>query len=331
MDSLLEHLVKVIRESGRDVDDAFTSRLHDLLTTSTSTGGTRDDHTAQDILETLDTAQDDINTNTANTANTAAEPDQVANPLSSITRARPRKPTSNPPPLAQKPDRSSTISLDPPPLAQKPDRSSVISEESPPLLQKPFQPQPDDNTNDNDTADLHRDPAVKRRSMANTPLGQLANLLNNNNRRSMNLDDIPVVQPKNATDTQVLDEVTVSLEDIQSVQQQEIKEDGHQMNAEAIGHLAQMFRPPTVDTSDPDLSPTKQATPRTHAFLKKKENSTSGDDALLEKKSLQWLSLNSTSDIPTTDLYSSLSDGLVLIYALQVQKFKIETDWIKCW
>ncbi|KAJ3217287.1 hypothetical protein HDU67_008199 [Dinochytrium kinnereticum] len=54
------------------------------------------------------------------------------------------------------------------------------------------------------------------------------------------------------------------------------------------------------------------------AGLKKKENSVSGDDKAIEKNAIEWLNTHLASrDIHIDNLYTSLIDGLNLIYALE--------------
>lgn len=53
--------------------------------------------------------------------------------------------------------------------------------------------------------------------------------------------------------------------------------------------------------------------------MKKNVNSTSGDDKALEKNALEWLNKNlAHQNIKVDNLYSALTDGLNLIYALEV-------------
>ncbi|KAI8854470.1 calponin homology domain-containing protein [Chytridium lagenaria] len=52
--------------------------------------------------------------------------------------------------------------------------------------------------------------------------------------------------------------------------------------------------------------------------LKKKENSNSGDDKAIEKHAIEWLNLHlAAKEIQVDNLYTSLKDGLNLIYALE--------------
>ncbi|KAJ3140415.1 hypothetical protein HK100_009846 [Physocladia obscura] len=52
--------------------------------------------------------------------------------------------------------------------------------------------------------------------------------------------------------------------------------------------------------------------------IKKKENSHSGDDKAIERDAIEWLNKHlAAHDVVITDLYSSLGDGLNLIYALE--------------
>ncbi|KAJ3269136.1 hypothetical protein HDV01_001836 [Terramyces sp. JEL0728] len=63
--------------------------------------------------------------------------------------------------------------------------------------------------------------------------------------------------------------------------------------------------------------------------LKKKENSTSGDDKAIEKKAIEWLNKNLKSHEIELDKLD-ISDGLTFIYALEVRYFNVEPNWTKC-
>ncbi|KAI9204898.1 uncharacterized protein BJ171DRAFT_598912 [Polychytrium aggregatum] len=92
---------------------------------------------------------------------------------------------------------------------------------------------------------------------------------------------------------------------------QPIEVDTAQSHDEPAEHEEIKYRPPKV--VEQLYTPTGPP-----LVIKKKENSSSGDDKAIEKHAIDWLNHHlSSQSVHIDDLYSSLGDGLNLIHALQ--------------
>ncbi|KAJ3330267.1 hypothetical protein HDU76_006055 [Blyttiomyces sp. JEL0837] len=111
--------------------------------------------------------------------------------------------------------------------------------------------------------------------------------------------------------------MSTSAEEGLAAEQPSQAEEATSATREALEAVPVMPRPPPPAESESEHH-TEYIIPQSSLNIKKKENSVSGDDKAIEKHALDWMNQHLASkDIHIDNLYSSLGDGLNLIYALE--------------